>query len=224
MPSEDLEADFLGIAQRIMDKARQRSPEEERREQLSRAREEQARIAAVLEQDGVPARLRRRLSDLDHQTLSMRAVSAFDATQGRQWALVLSGRPGVGKTFAAAWWLRCQIERSGRKPSSKPFRTWWTAADFARVSAYGDTLGHMERCPYLVLDDLGAEYLDPKGHYLNRLDSLIDARYSNDRRTVVTTNLNRRDFAARYGERVNDRLHDGGRYVEMNEPTRRKFT
>ena len=41
---------------------------------------------------------------------------------------------------------------------------------------------------------------------LARFDSLVDARYAGQRRTIVTTNLDSESFKGRYGERVADRI------------------
>ena len=71
----------------------------------------------------------------------------------------------------------------------------------------------------IVIDDLGVEYLDKNGYFSHRLDELIDERYSNYRKTVITTNLNAKAFQTRYGARVADRIREGfkhgGAYVEI---------
>jgi DNA replication protein DnaC len=77
----------------------------------------------------------------------------------------------------------------------------------------------------MVIDDLGVEYLDKNGNFLQRLDELIDERYSNYRQTIITTNLNVKAFKERYGERVADRIREGfefgGAFMELAESSMR---
>ena len=77
------------------------------------------------------------------------------------------------------------------------------------------------RIPILVIDDLGVEYIDKNGFFLSRLDELIDARWGNFKRTIITTNLNRKDFQDRYDQRITDRIRqgfkDGADYLEVTD-------
>jgi len=59
-------------------------------------------------------------------------------------------------------------------------------------------------CSVLVLDDLGAEYLNDwdKDH----VDYIIGERYNRKKALIITTNLREKDIAAKYGERIYDRL------------------
>ena len=77
----------------------------------------------------------------------------------------------------------------------------------------------------LVIDDLGVEFMDKAGHFKSRLDELIDARWGNFRKTIITTNLNAKDFQERYESRVTDRIRHGfkhgGGYTHINEKSLR---
>ena len=131
--------------------------------------------------------------------------------------VVISGTKGCGKTVAATWWA---VHRSERVHFVR-------ASSFARSSRYEDRelrakmLGHT-----LVLDDLGAEYVDAKGSFLTDLDELIDVFYGDVRALVITTNVlaverpaegapERYPFAERYGERIADRLRECGRWISL---------
>jgi len=60
----------------------------------------------------------------------------------------------------------------------------------------------------LVLDDLGTER--PSDVWLSLLDELIDRRYGDGQKTILTSNLDVEAFKSRYGERICDRIrHDG---------------
>lgn len=146
-------------------------------------------------------------------TKALERVKAWRSECSRErWCQVLSGPPGTGKSIAAAWWLLQESE--GRKPDPNPVMRWCRSATLVRVSSFDGTLEKFAKGP-LVIDDLGAEYADQRKHYLARLDELIDIRYSNFQPTVVTTNLNAKDFAARYEERITDRLRQGSGFFEM---------
>ena len=84
----------------------------------------------------------------------------------------------------------------------------------------------MMQSKLMVIDDLGIEYLDKNGNFLQRLDELLDERYSNFRKTIITTNLNADAFKDRYGERVADRMREGftwgGGFIELADDSMRK--
>ena len=86
--------------------------------------------------------------------------------------------------------------------------------------SYNQELEKMMQVSVMVIDDLGVEYMDKNGHFSHRLDELIDDRYSNYKKTIITTNLNKKDFQARYGNRVTDRIREGfkhgGDYLEFS--------
>lgn len=119
--------------------------------------------------------------------------------------LVVSGPKGIGKTVAATWWAAQRRDRVG----------FVRASSFASSSRYdrearADMLAHP-----LVLDDLGAEFVDTKGSFATDLDELIDVFYSDLRPLVITTNCTGEQFRSRYGERIADRLRECGRWINL---------
>ena len=205
------------------------TPEEEAR--MLAERERQARVRATEE-----ARQRRQthaswgipLKDIEaigtghlRETAATRILAAFAEDRTTE-LLVLSGPVGCGKTTAAAQWL-CRAREAPSWLETQP-PLFLPVAQFERTSRYSaQAMSRMERARALVLDDLGAEYLDDKGAFVALLDSLIDARYRDLRPTVITTNLHASQFAARYGERTVDRIRERGRFVELaGESQRRK--
>lgn len=156
-------------------------------------------------------------------TTAMRVARTFAYLPKK--ILVLAGGVGAGKTTAATW-----VALKGQDP--RP--------GFARVNQlerrgrYAEKLDEwLEDRTSLVVDDLGAEYLDGKGNFRSVLDEVIDAFYSNRRTLVMTTNLRPRaaagepeQFAERYGERVWSRLNQfalwgdcGTRDLRRDPPT-----
>lgn len=160
---------------------------------------------------------------------------AIDAARGAEDILVLLGAPGTGKTVAAvarvgeyvfdvANWS-APDDYHQRPYFRRHLPVWITAAELARVDHYRQAeVDRVAKAPLLVIDDLGAEYNDLKRFFCSLLDELVDARYSRKLATIITSNLDASAFAARYGERVLDRLREGGRLVGCGNVSLRQRT
>lgn len=184
-----------------------------------------ADIANSVRAQGVPERILSIFTSTEgpRWTTAMKAVSGFMKASREGWCLVLSGPKGSGKSTAAAHYLWATAPQSdSRFPASQ---RWWTAAKVSRVSSYDDQLEKLMKVSVLVIDDLGVEFMDKAGHFKSRLDELIDARWGNFRKTIITTNLNAKDFQERYESRVTDRIRHGfkhgGGYTHINEKSLR---
>lgn len=184
---------------------------------------------AALEEDGarLQARLERQqaLSLLRSTGLPERAVEAWAAgleelqptvdlraylASGKTFALLL-GSPGCGKTVATAQ----ALVRGG---------AFVRAIALSRLSSYDKddrrTWESVLRTRTLVLDDLGAETLHDAWRPM--LDELIDVRYGERARTIITCNLDRERFKARYGERIVDRIRHDGMIIQCGGPSLRR--
>jgi len=168
----------------------------------------------------VPERILKNLGNLKI-TKPINYVREFALAPREAWCLILSGGKGTGKSTAAAAWL---YEEAVRVPTHEE-RFWWNGTRIARTNGYNKEYEKMMKSHLMVIDDLGVEYLDKNGNFLQRLDELIDERYSNFKRTIITTNLNARAFKERYGERVADRMREGfswgGGYMELSDNSMR---
>lgn len=185
------------------------------------AGEEQRRAATiteVLRQDGVPRRLRGSVGS-GATTQATAAVDGWAASGG--WCLCMSGPAGVGKSFAAGYWLWRRIvdDRRNTDPNNK--KRWFPAMRLAAVSSYGQELEDLCGVAALVIDDLGVEYTDERGAFLSKLDYLLDSRYSEERPTIITTNLDLASFSRRYTERVVDRIREGGSFRRIEGKSQR---
>lgn len=180
------------------------------------------------ERIGIPSRHWTALDNL-HETPAVQRIRAFLADP-RLAFLVLGGRPGTGKTVAASHAVEVPhvIRSTGRcvhgnesfsyedaRPTTGRFIR---AADLAAAPLYGNDdfwrpLGRVYR---LAIDDLGTEQLDARGFALARLADLLCQRYECERKTILTTNLDRDEFSNRYlnsdGGRLLDRFRQGGRF------------
>lgn len=197
-------------------------------------REEFPRVAAKV---GFPSRsiADATAPDLDTSGSYYRALEAALTEQAhRRRALnmiVLAGHAGTGKTTAVTWY-GLQAHVGGGYPPK-----FLTAAKFFRMSRYDG-----ERDPYLkaselVLDDLGAEYLDAKDNVVVDFDELVNGFYAECRLLILTTNIRfvtpeqrakhkapstEVTFQDRYGVRVVDRLRQCGRWVLDTSASKRR--
>lgn len=119
--------------------------------------------------------------------------------------LVLNGNRGCGKSGAAAWAI-ANWEQSAH---------WCSAADLIRVFSgnFGDALKRQDTLKHarlLVLDDVGTE--GDAVRMCSALVELLDER--KQRKTIVTTNLNKEAWLARYpDERFHSRLKESAAFV-----------
>lgn len=224
---------FVQMAFRMLDiSAKRQVSDQEVEEKLSqkaqleveqRIRDEKV-YKALTTRWGVPARIIKNLRELD-ETRAVEVIREFQGSPPEGWSLILSADKGTGKSTAAALWLMSHVQDVHINTNLKQIRRWWTGTRLARVSSYGAEFEKICALPTMVIDDLGVEYLDKNGNFLQKLDELIDERYSNFRKTIITTNLNANHFRDRYGERVADRIREGfehgGAFIELSETSMR---
>jgi DNA replication protein DnaC len=136
-----------------------------------------------------------------HETTAIHAVTAFK--ESTDVMLVLSGNPGSGKTLAASKYLYDSTDG------------WFMdVSSLARLSRYdNESMEEVESYGVIVIDDLGMEFDDKSGSFRSLFDSIINARYSAMRKTIMTTNLDAAAFKERYGERVADRIRECGKFI-----------
>lgn len=128
---------------------------------------------------------------------------------------LLAGGVGCGKTVAATWWL---IERA-----RNVFPLFITAEKLEAAGRYDDVVrAQWENATAIVLDDLGVEYADQKGHFGVVFEALIDHVCGEMRQMIITTNLQGGEFVARYGERIASRIREAGGFLGCAGHDRRR--
>lgn len=176
----------------------------------ARRKREHARSAWFGRHRGaVPDRV---LEDVWHERLAnpgpLRVVDAWLATDAP--CLVLLGGTGIGKTVAA-------LHGSLRHADGSRFVRATDLGAAVKPTLDERKLGARELSPrhveYLILDDLGVEQATPR--FSEALFAVVDSRQSPSRRTVITSNLSRADFRARYDARVISRLNEMARVVDV---------
>lgn len=142
--------------------------------------------------------------------------------------LVLSGAVGSGKTIAAVTWLYAwvmdkrnwHVADAGPQPVGRCL--FVTAPQLQRAPRFDVRwVERLTRATRLVVDDLGAEYVDDKGVFTSLVQEVVNERHARRRATLITTNLAAPEFKARYGERVADRIRERGRFVVVGSKSLR---
>jgi len=168
------------------------------------------------------------LPELQQRWGAVAAVNTFlytGALTGARSFLTLGGKPGTGKTIAAASALLSCVEEL-RTDSGRVCKRWtrrglyMKAAELARLPLFGkEQAAAWERLrerKLLIIDDLGAEL--PTDGWLSAFGDLVDARMRGEKKTILTTNLSGSELRTRYGDRVIRRLTDYGTFVKCEKP------
>jgi DNA replication protein DnaC len=150
-----------------------------------------------------------------HTAMATAVLDWMSDKQAKPW-LVLSGSTGRGKTIAAL--LALAVEGG----------TFARARELARAftARFGEDQAFQELCfktRLLIVDDVGRE----SDHALmsGYLEDLLDERPNRQCRTIITTNLDAKQFAATYGdERLRSRLSQLAKFVSDVGPDMRRQT
>lgn len=139
------------------------------------------------------------------------------------WAIVLLGSFGVGKTGLAISALRAAAEKH------HPGLFVKTPDLLARIRAtYGkssdtseqDVLESLRNVDYLVLDDVGAEHATDWA--TSMLFQVLDDRHDQQRKTILTTNLDITGLGRHMGERTLHRFEEGAEFLVVDGPNLRR--
>lgn len=164
-------------------------------------------VKRALERMLTAAGIGRRYHRVNPEMLQVRALLDAYLQDGLKTgaSLIISGPPGVGKTFSLShiyqkiWWSKaCSVKYIFSPTLFKRF------ADKEDVRVY-------ERCDLLLLDDFGREYRPD--WLFSRFEEFVEARYSQMRPTVVTTNLTVDQLKDDGLSRIVDRWRQGGQVI-----------
>ena len=192
-------------------------------ERLAKAHAEEAarrKVEALLQRAGIPPRFAGKSLD-NYQaadTGQQRALKiarayadAWDRVRAKGTSLIFSGSPGTGKTH-----LACAI--ANRVIAAGSSAVYTTVSDALRSirRAYdpgsslteGEAISALADPALLVLDEVGADY--GTEHSKTLLFDVLNKRYEQVRPTIVLTNLDRDALTGHLGERIMDRMREGG--------------
>ncbi len=120
--------------------------------------------------------------------------------------LLMMGDAGLGKTHLALA-IANEVLRRGFEvvycSAANIFKAIET--EYYEEGRATDTIDSLKRCDLLVLDDLGAEYVN--AFTASAIYDIVNTRIIAKRATVYTTNITKADtLETRYGEKVSSRL------------------
>jgi DNA replication protein DnaC len=191
-------------------------------EKAERERRQVAALEAQLGATGVPARFLGRGFDgfkattpeqLHALTVCRDFAEDFEAHRRRGSVLILSGRPGTGKTHLATAMLRQILPANvGLYLTAmgliRAVRDTWRR-DSARSES--EVLDSLAKVPLLVLDEVGMQY-GTDGEATVLFD-VLDRRYRDMQPSVLLTNSDREGLRKCLGDRLADRLRETARLV-----------
>ena len=171
-----------------------------------RQRREQAKIARLLASSGVPRLYAEStLEDYRETEHNRKAIEAARWVLGGEDSVYIYGETGTGKTMLASI-IANEAARRGRSVifSSVPDLMADIRASFgSRQTA--EIVEQVKDAQLLILDDLGAERATQ--WVGEQLFAIINARYSERRQTVITSNYAPDKLADHLGERIVSRIY-----------------
>ena len=208
--------------------------EREQSEQVKADREAAERNRAALEsmfgQAMIPARFQGRTfatyqASEPEQKRALEICQAFaldfEAALKSGYSLILSGKPGTGKSHLAAAILQAIMPRHVGAYMTLMDLIRAVRETWRRDSEHSESqiLRRLTECPLLVIDEIGVQY-GTDGERAVLFD-VLDRRYREMRPTILMTNLGKEDFRAAIGDRVFDRLTEVARWIPFDWPSYR---
>jgi DNA replication protein DnaC len=127
--------------------------------------------------------------------------------------VTLAGGVGSGKTTAAVQWL---IQTQG-KPLFIPAPS---LVQRARPKPWLPPI--WESATAIVLDDVGTEHATRVDRFLEEFNALLTHVHATHKRMVITANMGMDDFRKIYGERIESRFRQAGRWEALTDGDMRK--
>jgi DNA replication protein DnaC len=181
------------------------------------------RHARAVQSIGLPSTIEAALlSRVDESNVTLRVTDAYqqlsDAAKKKKRIIALSGKPGTGKSYAAAWWCVDSLECTADNGDVwyEPRACWVSSADFVALAPWSWEVRAYRYVPCLAVDDVGLEEKRQRG----RIEQLIYDRHAAGNMTVLTTNLDGMEFKAAYNERVASRMREVGSWRLCKEVVR----
>lgn len=202
--------------------------ERQQREALERQWAEKRHLEMIAE-SRIPSRFIGRTFDnfiatTDEQRAALTICRDFAenfAEHSRKGAsLILSGKPGTGKSHLTAAILQAHIKRDVRYTTCmdmiRAVRETWRK-DSERTES--QVLRYLEDLDLLAIDEVGMQY-GTEGEQTILFD-VLDRRYREVKPTILITNQDKDGFKQFIGDRTYDRLRETSRWVAFDWPSHR---
>lgn len=207
---------------------------EAKEEQEAQRRQSEARQRKLLGRAAIPERFIGRTfdtfqADTDGKRGALTIVrdyaERFDWHARKGSGLILSGKPGTGKSHLAAAVLQAQLDKDVLYATCldliRMVRETWRK-DSERSER--EVLSYLGGLDLLVIDEMGVQY-GTEGEQTILFD-VLDARYRSLKPTILLTNQDAEGLKTYLGERTFDRLRETCRFVpfqwESYRPQARK--
>lgn len=198
-----------------------RSAEEHRAQAEQERRNREARTRKLLGRAAIPSRfVGRGFDNFDADTDAKRQAltvlrdfsESFEDVASKGRGLILSGKPGTGKSHLAAAVLQAHIEKDV---------LYATCLDLIRMvretwrkdsqQSERQVLSYLANLDLLVIDEMGVQY-GTDGEQTILFD-VLDARYREVKPTILLTNQGAEGLRSYLGDRTFDRLRETCRFV-----------
>ena len=198
---------------------------EEKAHQAERERREieeakTRRIESLFKRAGIPLRFQSRTfdsyqADGEGQERALRVARTYadnwTEMRERGTCLIFAGSAGTGKTH-----LACAIANAILAKGSSALFTTVSDALRSIKRAYdkdagvteADAIGELVAPSLLILDEVGMDY--GTDHSKTLIFDMLNKRYENIRPTIILTNLDAAALRDYFGDRIVDRLREGG--------------
>ncbi|XUA17467.1 ATP-binding protein [Citrobacter sp. OP27] len=126
--------------------------------------------------------------------------------------MVMCGKPGTGKNHLALAIARYVIEQHQSSvifttalKIAREFKSTWSKAS---TRCEDDVIGFFTCADLLIIDEVGVQFGSEAEKLI--MFEIINTRYERMKPTILISNQNKEELAAFIGERVIDRMNDGG--------------
>lgn len=202
---------------RCADETKRRDAEDAKRKQ---AEDRRSRIKALIGRAGIPRRFEGRTfenfrAESDGQKRALQVSSAyterFEDRLRYGGGLVFCGKPGTGKTHLACAIANHVIQMGRSAVFMSVIRAIRSVKDTYRRDSdltEQQAINALIAPDLLILDEVGVQFGSDTEKMI--LFEVMNGRYEDVRPTIVLSNLVREELGAYLGERVLDRLQEGG--------------
>ena len=151
--------------------------------------------------------------DADKSNLDQSIIKKLEESNKDKKGLFFFGNTGTGKTYT----LHALAKNKGKVDNFVELLA--NFRDAMRKGFYLDNLNDYCNKEFIFIDDVGAENISE--FVLEFFYLVVNKRYENMKRTVISTNLTIEAFKDRYGDRILSRLSEMCLIIELKGDDRR---